>query len=786
MPFFRAIGDELTSRFNRKDTAPVNAYEGFTGDGRVILRDRRGTRKAEIPDVDTKSGAGGSDPLAIYKPSGSKSVDAAKAMANFTGWTYAAVNAIASEVSNIQFRLYQVKPNDDQEEADPDHELLTLLDGVNEHMTGPELKYVTMAHLELTGNFFWLLDGVNSDRDKPRAIYPLNPGRVKVKLNKSVFPYKISHYEFTLDGKVYTFQPYQILHGKYPDPNDPYVGIGVPQTIPVWIDSDNYAMEYNRKYFLNGAQIGLYIETETNVEGNLDRIKRGMRDGYAGVENAHKIPVLPKGVKLEHTGVTHKDMDFQNLAEATRDRILAGFRVSKTILGTAESDTNRATAETADYVFSKRTIKPKVELVLSYLNEFLVPRYGDDLYLTFIDPVPEDKAFRTQEMQATVGNMPLLTQNEARDQFLGVGPVAGGDQLMRPAAMVPAGQTAEPEGDELAPEAAPSGGKESAPTPEKLFRRNAKTVEGWAARPIRIRTGGKSAHSATAQFRHALTDAFKKQLDTKIQTDYTAKSVKDLTHAEYMEHWKRFADRSERAEAELHKVFLGINKNQKEEVLANLAKATGIVKALDELFDEKEWMGITVNLATPIIMSLARDEAAAALAMIGAQGQDILADQSIRNALEQGISKMARSYNETTLDQLKDKIGEKLTQTGGTNLNELTETVDDVYSFADERRAGLIAKTESFRAANYANKAAWQASGVVKTVKWFTADDGKVCEFCQAQDGKEIAVEENFYNAGDTIEGSNGGTMTASYGDIDTPPLHPDCRCFIRPEDIEI
>jgi hypothetical protein len=108
--------------------------------------------------------------------SGVKQVDAAKAMGNFTGWTYTAVKAIASEVANIQFRLYQVK-GDDQQEVDPDHELLTLLDGVNEHMTGPELKYVTMAHLELTGNFFWLLDGVKNDTDKPRAIYPLNPGR---------------------------------------------------------------------------------------------------------------------------------------------------------------------------------------------------------------------------------------------------------------------------------------------------------------------------------------------------------------------------------------------------------------------------------------------------------------------------------------------------------------------------------------------------------------------------------------------------------------------------------
>jgi len=364
--FLRAIG------LGRKDTAPVNRYEGFTDRGEVVLRDRRGTRKAEVPEVNLKSEALGDDPLAIYKPTGAKHVDAAKAMGSFTGWAFAAVNAIASEVANIQWRLYQINGNDHQEQED--HDLLTLLEGVNEHMTGIELKYITVAHLELTGNCYWLLDGLNDATSKPRAIYPLNPGRVRVKLDKSSFPYKISHYEFTLDGKISKFQPYQILHIKYPDPGDPYVGVGVPQTIPSWIDSDNYAMEYNRKFFINGAQVGLYIQSETNVEGNIDRIKRGFRDNYTGNENAHKIPVLPKGAKLEHTGLTQRDMDFEKLTTATRDRILAAFRVSKTILGTAESDTNRATAETADYVFSKRTIKPKMLLIVSYINEYLVPR----------------------------------------------------------------------------------------------------------------------------------------------------------------------------------------------------------------------------------------------------------------------------------------------------------------------------------------------------------------------------------------------------------------------------
>lgn len=730
-------------------TAPLNRYSGFNDTG-IILTDRRGTNKVGVPTADEKAFGMGSDPLAIWRPTGAKNVSAAKAMGNFTGWTFAAVNAIASEVANIQLRLYQVKG--DKHEEVTEHELLDLLDGVNEQMTGVEFKYTMMAHLELTGNFYCLLDGANSDMGKPRSLHVLNPGNVRVKLDKSTFPYRLSHYEYTLDTKVYTFKPWQILHVKYPDPNDPFVGIGVPQTIPTWIDNDNYAMEYNRKFFQNGANVGLYIQTDTNVEGNLDRIKSGFNSKHAGIENAHKVPVLPKGAKLEHSGLSQKDMDFAKLTDATRDRILAGFRVSKTILGTAESDTNRATAETADYVFSKRTIKPKMLMVVSFLNEYLVPRYGDDLYLTFIDPTPEDKAFKTIEMQAAVSSMPIMTQNEARRSYLGLGPIDGGNKLMAPTTMAEAGTTAALEGEDQTPQLA-------------------KTAEGRVVKTIRTRTGGKTAHSGAARMRNALTEAFKKQLETKEAT-YTSKSVTELTHTEYMEHWKRFADRSEEAEAQLQKIFKHINEKQREEVLANLPEATGVKKSLGTLFDVKEWIGITIDLATPILNSLAKDEAAAAFSMIGVSGQNILADESTRQALDRGISKMATSYQETTLSQLKTILTDKLNQSGGTNLKELTDAVDGVYSFADERRAGLIAKTESFRAANWANREAWQQSGVVKSLIWYTAEDEKVCGYCQELDGAEVGIEDKFFN--DT------------YSDGETPPRHPDCRCYIRPQQISL
>lgn len=62
--------------------------------GAIVLRDRRGTAKAEIPEV-TEKGFDGGNPLAIYKPTGAKSVSPQKAMASLNGWRFAAVNAIA-------------------------------------------------------------------------------------------------------------------------------------------------------------------------------------------------------------------------------------------------------------------------------------------------------------------------------------------------------------------------------------------------------------------------------------------------------------------------------------------------------------------------------------------------------------------------------------------------------------------------------------------------------------------------------------------------------------------
>lgn len=67
--------------------------------------------------------------FAIERPGGGHHIDPEKALANNRGYVYAAVNAKAREVQNIDFRLFEVDGEDHKEKTE--HEALDLLDGVN-------------------------------------------------------------------------------------------------------------------------------------------------------------------------------------------------------------------------------------------------------------------------------------------------------------------------------------------------------------------------------------------------------------------------------------------------------------------------------------------------------------------------------------------------------------------------------------------------------------------------------------------------------------------------------
>ena len=737
------------------------------------------TRYGIVKRVKSKSGVSqfgeinGGNQFMIERPGAGIPVNPSRALENFKGFVYAAVNAKAREVMTIDWRLFSVDGEDTEEQTE--HELLDLLDSPNDNMNGLELKYLTSAHLDLTGNCYWWLEGVTNDTDQPKALHLMEPDRVRPVIDRRSWPYQLIGYKLQLENSVRSFAPFEIVHFRRPNPSNFFEGYSPVMAGAAYIDNDNDATKFNSNFFRNGARPAGFLESEFVAESQLESLKVGFADIHGGIDNMNRIGVLPKGVKWNPSGANPKDMDFKGMSLEMKDRILSMFGVSKTILGTAESDTNRATAETADYVFSKRVVKPDMTLICGTVNDRLTGRYGDGLYISFIDPVPEDKAFRIEEMKAMVGGQPVMTATEARESYAGYGPVEGGDVLMRPQTMVPVGS--------------PSGTTNNVPKPEGDANAKSKALQFNRAKSVNgIRVGYRPVRSKFQRLANKRASQAK-SLSEKIMADLAAKlETKTIkfatTKSQDEEIYKKFSDFTHAAERDIAETLRKLNAAQKDEVLDNLPAVTKKDVNPKKLFNLEDWIAITTDAINPIMDTLFEHQAQAAVAELNVPEFNPFND-TVRAAVKRSVQMMSESYNKTTLEMLELHINDGLA--AGESLADITKRVQQIYELSDTSRAETVAKTESFRTANDALKTAWKESGVVKTLKWYTT--AGACAFCAEMEGKTISVDDNFFNNGDSLtvgEGDNAKTMSLDYGDVGAPPLHPHCNCLIRPDEVSI
>lgn len=719
--------------------------------------------KAAVPSV-FSSGAG--DPFAIWRNGGTSSISNDKALAAFTGWTYACIRAIAEDIQNIDLELYRVTSKDGDQERVYEHEFIEAIEGASTDSVGAEILYATAAHLEACGNAYWYLEGVADDLAKPKTITILNPGNVTPIIGRAGVLKKIIGYKYREATYETTLQPYEVIHFKFINPSNPLVGIGTVQAAAQWIDADNYAMEFNRQFFLNGARIGGFLESEANrTPEQLEYLKKSFENIYKGVENSHKVLALPKGTTYKEGGQTQKDLDFAHMMEMMRDRILAAFRVPRTALGITD-DVNRANAEATDYVFAKRVIKPKMTLIVAYLNRYLVPRYGDDIVLGFADPVPENRAQEVAEMQAATGNAPVISVNEAREMYFGLDAVEGGDDVSKPFNFLSMGKTK--------PKA------ENRPAVKQSKRvKHVKTVHAKRA---------EERKAMASEIAKAAKDALESTI--KIAAQAREKGIQNATDDEYEAVYKGFVQRVIQYENVIKQNLRSFNEDQKKKVIENLSRAIkrgrgNRLKGVDRaaLFDADEWITLLVKLTGPVLTDLFAKEGKEAAALLGFADLDPLTPE-VRAALDKSIELMSQAYNRTTLDLLEAKLEEGISE--GYGIDELTRSVGDIFEFSDAVRAERVARTETFRIANTATKEAWKQTGVVSTVKWYTGADERVCPICEPLHGKIVDIDKDFFKKGDTVTGSDGTEISIDYDDVGAPPVHVDCRCYLRPEDINI
>lgn len=203
-------------------------------------------------------------------------------------------------------------------------------------------------------------------------------------------------------------------------------------------------------------------------------------------------------------------------------------------------------------------------------------------------------------------------------------------------------------------------------------------------------------------------------------------------------------------------------------------KKKGLVDTLINLSDQATKLHNAVN---PVLMALSLEQGKLAMEFSGGDESDYDPSASLSTAVAASTKKMSANFGAETIAQLNDTLGEGLSN--GESISELSDRVSSVYGEATSYRSDRVARTESLNAGNSATLDAFQQNPAVVAMTWFANPDA--CPYCADLDGTTVGLEDSFVSQGDSVDVGDD-SYQADYGDVNTPPLHPNCACTIVPE----
>lgn len=704
----------------------------------------------------TTSAAFGFDEPADYKTE--------NYLAAFTSWVFGCVRARANDVAGIELRLFKVKNRSTGEvEEIIEHDALSLLRTVNQHMTFRDLIKATQTYKDLSGEAFWLLiKGTKSVAE----IQMLRPDYIKVLTDAKTF---VKGYEYQVPGKgPIRFERDEIIHFKEFNPVNPYRGLSIIRAAAVTIDTDNFAEKYNRQFFKNSAiPSAVFTSEQTLTQEYMDRLRSQWERVYGGQEKAGKTAFLGGGLTLKPFALSQKDMEFLEGQRFTRDKIFALFQTPKTVLGMVE-DVNRANAEATDYVFAKRVIKPAMEAIRDTLNEFLLPQYdgGEDLFFTITDPVPEDTEAKLKRHE-TLFKVGAITQNEIRAEE-GLDEVDGLDRFWLPLNIQPV--TIDEQGGK-------SGGGKTIEVESKKKRGRIKIP----TLTIRQKVIKEIVSDIKTKFIRAIAPGVSNGVKLEEQEGL---GRSQLTPEQKDAFWKQLISTSEVFEKKFLEKVKEFFARQKKDVLEKLENKKAVKFSKNEieevLFSLTDEGKIAANILVPILVQFMEEAGNEALDLVSHDTVAFdAATESVMQFKRVDALKGIKAMNKVTKYKLRSVLSQGVDD--GLSIPQLGKKIREVFDEADRVRSLKIARTEVLKAGNRGALEAYKQSRVVVGKEWFTSLDERVCQWCSPMQGRVKRLDTNFFNEGESFLGNKGGTLSFNLHDIDVPPLHPNCRCTLVP-----
>lgn len=357
-------------------------------------------------------------------------------------YVYRAVMLIASACAGIPWVLYRKGRSRGTWIEEEDHPLLELIRRPNPEQGQAQFIRQLVAYWILAGNSYVEAVTPNTRKAPPVELWVLRPDRVKVIPDSKN---RVGGYEYRAGIYKHEFTREQIMHLKMFSATDDWYGLSPIVVAARIIDQNNAADDWNFSLLKNMARPPLAFVTETKLDDNqFKRLKERIEKKWAGAENAGKPILLENGMDVKELSFSPQDMDWIKGDIQHGRKIALALGVPPELLGDSTNKTYSNYRE-ARAAFYEETVIPLMDELRDELNNWLVPKFDDRLFLDYdrdeIEALQEERNQVAERMQKSW----WLTINEKR-RAMGYEDIEGGDELYIPANLMPV--SAMNEGDE--------------------------------------------------------------------------------------------------------------------------------------------------------------------------------------------------------------------------------------------------------------------------------------------------------------------------------------------------
>lgn len=337
------------------------------------------------------------------------------------GTLFSIVTQLANAFATAEWHLYRRTSARDKKKRNEvlGHGFMTVWDRPNHFYTGRYFRESCQQHLDLVGETVIVLYKIGNIIVE---MWPVRPDRIRPVKHPQKF--LIGYVYIGPNGEEVPLELDQVLHIKYPNPNDPYRGMGPVQTMLNDIDAAKYSAEWNKNFFINGAQPGGIIKVDYRMsEPEYEAFLKRWNSQHRGVANAHRVALLERA-EWQDTKFSMTDMQFVELRNLPRELIREAFAFPKPMLGTVD-DVNRANSDAGKEILAENHTIPRLSRWKDAVNAFLLPQFanGSTLELDYDDPTPinHEAADRERNSQWAAARNGVLTGYHPEDVSDAVG-----------------------------------------------------------------------------------------------------------------------------------------------------------------------------------------------------------------------------------------------------------------------------------------------------------------------------------------------------------------------------